>query len=637
MLLNALEFLKMPKGYMNARIQNTAKKIYNLLQANSSLILVCTLIAIIHLLYQGYQFGDWNHSIQIPILKSYLHPDLYPNDRMIETRSHFLTFYFMFLAVFERIFGHLEFIFFVAYLITEVLFFISIYHFAYALFKDRNIAIIAIILFFTQKPIVGGDLIHWNHHNHTHAVLPYILFALVLFIDGKRRKAYGLLGFAANIHIQSVAYVFPMLALVSFVDFLKNFFDGKSKTLAEKGEITGWRNGILALLKDYSFFVIFGFPCLAWAFATSGGPFDAEWLAQLYERSKHHTFPFSWDRKELMNYLLFFTLGVLSWTIAKKDAEDKKPHWNFAWFTLVVLIFCGMAVIFSEFYPVKIVLRIQMFRSTKFLAIFITLYLCYIIRRFWDRDMLHRIIAIGIFLAALLPEYLKFSVLLILLLLIEYKNLHWGVMAFATGVLVLRIFAPHEALPDKFRFEEIAGFISPLFEDKLRAILLVLLIFWILMKKQSRRWLTYSSTAIASLVVVAYILPATYHRVVPRHANRGAWVDVQLWIRDNTPLDAMFITPPYLQSFRVFSERGTVAEWKDGTQQFFDTGYSFEWWERITALGKEDRAFYENLSRERLLELCKKYNASYIVFPAAKKLDLPYVYENKEFRVYKCG
>ena len=222
------------------KIKIIAKITYKHLQSNSSLILICLLIGLSHLIYQDYQFGIWNHSIQIPILKSYFHPELYPNDRMIETRSYFITYYFIFLAIIERIFGHLEFIFFIAYLITETLFFFAVYHFAYAIFKDQKVAIIAMVLLFTSKIIVGGDLIHWNHHNHTHAVLPYILLSFALFLNGHKKKAYGLLGFAANIHIQSAAYVFPMFALVSFLDFWQN------------RKSTGWRNGILPLLLQVS-------------------------------------------------------------------------------------------------------------------------------------------------------------------------------------------------------------------------------------------------------------------------------------------------------------------------------------------------------------------------------------------------
>jgi hypothetical protein len=605
------------------KIKIIANTTYKHLQNNASLILICLLVGIIHLIYQDYQFGIWNHSIQLPILKSYFHPELYPNDRMIETRPYFITYYFIFLAVIERIFGHLEFIFFIAYLITETLFFFAVYHFAYAIFKDQKVAIIAMILLFTSKIIVGGDLIHWNHHNHTHAVLPYILLSFALFLNGHKKKAYGLLGFAANIHIQSVAYVFPMFALISFLDFWQN------------RKSTGWRNGILPLLKDYGIFILFSLPCLTWAIAKSGGPFTSEWIAQLYERSKHHSFPFSWDKKEYLNYLLFFAFGILSWTIAIKNSEDRKTHLKFAWFTLVVLILCAIAVVFAEFIPVKIVLRTQLFRSTKFLSIFIVLYSCYVIRYLWSKSSLYKILALSTFLAILLPGYFKFLVLLLLLYqFAEYKKLHWGVIAFTTGVLILRIFVPHEDLPNKLASDEIMGFITPLFNDKIRTILLVLLVFWLIMKDQSRRWLKYSSAIITVLVVIAYIIPATYQRFTPPYENRGDWIGVQLWAKDNTPIDAMFITPPYLQGFRIYSERGTVAEWKDGTQQYFDTEYSFVWWERISDLGKEDKTYYDSLTKERLLEFCKKYGASYIVFPVTKKLDLPPVYENKEYRVY---
>lgn len=116
------------KNILKNWLKSIRSLIYEYIPDNASLILICTLVAIAHLLYKGYQFGIWNHSIQIPILKSYFHPELYPNDAMIATRSHFTTFYFLFLAVIERVFGHLEFIYFTAYLFTEIMFFIAIYH-----------------------------------------------------------------------------------------------------------------------------------------------------------------------------------------------------------------------------------------------------------------------------------------------------------------------------------------------------------------------------------------------------------------------------------------------------------------------------------------------------------------------------
>ena len=610
---------------MNKRIESLAKSSYNHLRQNSSLILVCILIALSHLLYHGYQFGDWNHGIQIPILKSYFHPELYPNDAMVATRSHFITFYFLFLALIERIFGHLETILFIGFIITETLFFIAVYHFAYAVFKERNVAIIAIALFFTGKLIIGGDIIHWNHNNHTHAVLPLIMFSFVLFLKGRNKSAYGLLGFCANIHIQSVAYVLPMFALVSFVGFLKN------------RKATGFRDGMTALLKDYGFFVLFALPCLIWAFSKSGEPLTPEWILQLRARSSHHSFPLSWAKRDFTEYLFLFTFGVILWFIAFKNSQDKQTHWKFFWFAVVVLAFCGISIIFAEFLPIKIILRVQLFRSTKFLTIFIVLYSCYVINYLSGKSSLHKILALGTFLVLFFAGYSKFMILLLpIYLFAEHKGLNWGIVVFVTAVLILRVFTPHDGFPSKFNTDEIVLFIRPFFEDKLRATLMLLLIFWLAVKMQMRKWLTYTTAGIIVLIICIYIVPSIYQRVAPPHENRGNWIAAQLWAKENTPLDAMFIIPPYLQGFRVFSERGVVADWKDGTQQYFDTQYSYIWWERICDLGKNDKNVYDNLSTERLSGLCKKYNATHIVFPASKTLDLPISYENKEFRIYTC-
>ena len=71
------------------------------------------------MLYHGYSFGLKNHAIQIPILKSYFHPELYQNDPMVATRSHFITFNYLFLAAIEKVFGHKELLFFNCALVDE--------------------------------------------------------------------------------------------------------------------------------------------------------------------------------------------------------------------------------------------------------------------------------------------------------------------------------------------------------------------------------------------------------------------------------------------------------------------------------------------------------------------------------------
>ena len=255
-------------------------------------------------------------------------------------------------------------------------------------------------------------------------------------------------------------------------------------------------------------------------------------------------------------------------------------------------------------------------------------------RYLWSRSSDHKILAISTFLVLFLPDYFKFLVLLILLYqLVEARNLYWWTVPIVATVLILRVYIPHVEFPKNIDLAIITEFIKPFLEDGLKITVLAIFLFLTGINMGTTiRWLRYSSTILVLLTIFMYILPATYHRMVIPVEKRGKWVQVQVWAKENTPQDAMFLTPPYRQGFRVYSERSTVVEEKDGTQQYFDTDYSYEWWARMTDIGRGKK--YDDLSPERLTELCRKYGASYLVFPAAKKLPFPYVYQNADYRVY---
>lgn len=598
--------------------------LYQQLCDNTSLILMFILIGSVRLLYHGYEFGMGSNIIQIPFLKSYFHPELYPNDPMVATRPHFITFYFMFLAVIEQLFGHLELIFFTAQLITEILVFVTVYYLTYTIFKDRGVAAIAVFLMFTDKIVLGGaKLNNWTINNHTFSVLPLILWSFAIFLKQRTRRAYAILGVAANINIQSVMYVLPMFALVSLL------------RTREDSAVIGWRRAISNLLKDYGVFIIFALPCLIWAFATAGGPLTDEWIEQLRARSSHHSFPFSWDVSRLMNYLLFSILGMISWTLALKKAKDRKIHRTLGWSSLVVLLFCVIGTIFSEWIPVRFILRIQLFRSTKYLTTFTVMYASYAIRYFWDKSVGHKILAVGTFLVMFLPDYLGFLILLVLLYqLVEARNLYWWTAPIVAAVLILRVYVPHAGLPENIGFRQIVVFIKPFLENRLKVEILAIFLFWMSIRKLvTIQWLRHANTIVAFLAMFLYVLPATYHQEVKPVEQRGDWVSMQLWAKQNTPQDAVFLIPPHHSGFRVYSERSIVVEWRDGTQQYFDIDYSYEWWARITQIGKNGKG-YGDLSPEQLVEICRKYGASYIVFPAGKPLPFSHVYQDSAYRIY---
>ncbi len=118
------------------------------------------------------------------------------------------------------------------------------------------------------------------------------------------------------------------------------------------------------------------------------------------------------------------------------------------------------------------------------------------------------------------------------------------------------------------------------------------------------------------------------------------WRDICRWIEQNTPQDAVFITPRYNQTFKWHTGRAEVATWKDLPQ---DADSILEWQERLrklrlpleerfTRFGQETLAW---LGADRLKSLGSEYQANYVVTTASDDLDLPVVFQNETYAVYE--
>ena len=125
-----------------------------------------------------------------------------------------------------------------------------------------------------------------------------------------------------------------------------------------------------------------------------------------------------------------------------------------------------------------------------------------------------------------------------------------------------------------------------------------------------------------------------------RAINLDDWRDVCNWIKQNTPRDAIFITPRYNQTFKWHAGRAEVATWKDLPQ---DAVSIVEWdhrlrrlrltrEERLARSGRETLAW---LGAERLLKVGSEYHASYVVTIVSDDLALPVVHGNGTYAVYE--
>jgi hypothetical protein len=118
-----------------------------------------------------------------------------------------------------------------------------------------------------------------------------------------------------------------------------------------------------------------------------------------------------------------------------------------------------------------------------------------------------------------------------------------------------------------------------------------------------------------------------------------AWVEACRWVAENTPPDAMFLTPRLNHTFKWRAGRPEIANRKDVPQ---DAPSIIEWHRRIKNIYYTEIAGIEEpldsigiLGTERVRELALKYGADYVLMDRGQLLSLPIAFWNEEYVVYR--
>lgn len=543
------------------------------------------LFAGLHLLAHGYRFGltEDAHAIHLPFLDQTLDPTLFPGDPMLATRSGYPSFYFQLLALATRLIStSIPTLFVVVYLLTLLAYLAAVAGLSLRLAPDRlplRPLLIGLLLTLAVLPVLGGDDLILRSALPRHVGLALALWALLAGLLERRLLAFALAGLAINLHALSGGFA---LALLLAGDLLR----------------LPWRRWAAPLLAA-ALGLILALPTLIWSWQAAE-PLTPTWIELLRLRSSQHSFPLSWPVTDFAAFGLWIWLAGLGWWPLRRSDEGR-------WLVgpaLVVGLLAVIGFMGAEVWPVGPILRWQVFRSTRLLTV---LALPLVARWFltsWDRGGLARAGSLVTLLALFAPLP----------------------AAWITGVLVgpllvgLASWAPLDGLA-----RAVAGQIA-----RTRRLRLGRFLAW----PAAVRW-TAAGLLLALLVSGAAAL--TQPRV-PADLL-AAWRDVQIWARENTPVDAVFITPPYYYGFRVESQRTVVGEWKDGTQQYFSVPYTALWWQRMQdlhAAGASDIR-YNDLDATALAAIAAKYQADFVVFFIERELPFPVVYRNQWFRVYQVS
>jgi hypothetical protein len=152
------------------------------------------------------------------------------------------------------------------------------------------------------------------------------------------------------------------------------------------------------------------------------------------------------------------------------------------------------------------------------------------------------------------------------------------------------------------------------------------------------RWLVLFVPLSAGMFLAQRALfPASAHVEWPGMAPRNPWAQAFVWIRQNTPVDAVFALDPYYMvirgedeiGFRCLAERSRLADGvKDNGVVSMFPPLAEEWWTQV-----QDQTPWKDFRKEDFERLKEKYVVSWVVVQTPGGAGLDCAYENSTVRV----
>ncbi|MHA2251901.1 MAG: DUF6798 domain-containing protein [Candidatus Kariarchaeaceae archaeon] len=534
-------------------------KFINWLQ-NSFIFSVISLI--LSLVWNGYSFGTDDHILQIPLAKSYIDSSLYPHDPLFH-QTGYKSFIWELLA-FSSKYIELWIIIFISYCIILGIYFNFIFRIGELVSGSAIGGIILTALLIVPKPGLGTDIMtHENWLSTRLIASPLIMAAFYYALQQKHYRSFVILGVAFNLHPISAshsAFIIGFNLLIIAV---------KSRS----------RYHLITLSKAVFLFILFASPLLIVILLriksneSSSLSFiaDKSWLKIMHYRNPHMAFPSEFS---LFVYLSVVVYVIIIW-ISKNNLDSKYLDQIMNWIYGIFILFL-LNILIADVFPVEILIQLQFARSLKFLSLFTMIFLVSSLLKIDSFNQLRNdeIFFLVAFCLMVFSSYFLPTLLISTIIFLITRN------NFSTD----------------FEFN------------------------WSNFHKQKRLLL------VSSIIVIA-ITPHLIFKITSgkpplldintRDSNENPWVDIQLWVKENTPKSSIIITPPHVDGFRVHSERSIIGEWKDGTLSFFNSTYASEWWQRMIDLGYNDVNYmnynfgvYHSLNFSKIIE---KYDASHLI------------------------
>jgi hypothetical protein len=158
------------------------------------------------------------------------------------------------------------------------------------------------------------------------------------------------------------------------------------------------------------------------------------------------------------------------------------------------------------------------------------------------------------------------------------------------------------------------------------------------LKDRAWRWLVlFVPLSIGMFMAQRSLFPASAHVEWPGRIPKNPWAQAFVWIRENTPTDAVFaIDPDYMRlpgedaiGFRCLAQRSRLADVvKDGGVVSMFPPLAEEWWSEVQA-----QTPWKNFQAADFARLREKYGVRWTVVQQSRVTELICPYQNEAVRV----
>lgn len=588
-------------------------------------------IAALSVWYFGYVYAVSDMAVYVPMVKRALDPDYLARDWFLNLAEGLHQPFVWLVAQLARAIG-VETAFALLHVVERLATVAALFALAKRINAPRFAApLCAIVALFAPPWQLGGNvLVAPLTIPHTLAI-PVALWALVSALAGRTVTAAVLCAVGTYVHLLIGTETFLLLALLHLTRGTwrdRSTWLGLAAYMAlvapllvplAQAQVQDARAGMLSTTQ----------------YMEIVGAVRAPW----------HYLPLTWPASAYLAFTGFFASGLLTRSLVR-DRLDGNADRDVLRLQLTILALCLVGTVFVEWIPSALVLKLQLFRLNVLLRVLTSLY-------------------IGAYLSTVLAEGSLGRSLLGALAIGAVA--HAGIFLILTAVLAgLDAFfgQPRRLAHGSAALAVTACGIGVLLTGPAPTVGLMDVLFLVgaaLIVAWSRREARITQLAwrrevtVPALVLAALLAVVTVHRVSRfsstvserlqwRLSIRTPWDSLCAWVHAETPEDALFITPPYQDDFRVRAERAIVFDFKPFT---YTASGAQEWRRRLDELTgglrfelkgdryEEMRRGYRTLATVQVHALQERYGAEFIVRETSQPLELPAVYANSGYVVYR--